>query len=296
MRRHNVGKAQSTITDRKYLARYICAGGMGRLRLDKLTPARVQAWADSLTYSHRTNSKALQLLRSALDEAMALGHVSRNVALPVKLARQPARKAGTSWTQDQAQQFLAANEGTGHYLLWRLGLQTGMRIGELLALRVEHWDESAGVLKVRGTVTAAAGRSVRQAVGKPKTAAAVRDIPLPEDARDTVRAMLARREVLAAGAGWRDEGWLFPSSVGTVIPYDNARRAWKEALGRADVPPIRTHDMRVTFVSLALKRGVKPEVVARIVGHASPLITLRIYRQVFDDELWDAADAIAGLI
>ena len=295
-RRHNVGRAQSTINDRKYMVRHICAGGMGKVRLDKLTPARVQQWADGLTYSHRTNSKALQLLRSALNEAMALGHVSRNVALPVTLQRQPAKKAGTSWTQQEAQAFLAANEGTGHYLLWRLGLQTGMRIGELLALRVEHYDATTGVLMVRGTVSASAGRAVRKAVNKPKTASSVRDVYLPPDAQETVRQMLARRERLSGGAGWRDEGWLFPSEVGTIIPYDNARRAWKAALGRADVPPIRTHDMRVTFISLALRRGVKPEVVARIVGHASPLITLRIYRQVFDEELTEAAAAIQGIV
>ncbi len=78
--------------------------------------------------------------------------------------------------------------------------------------------------------------------------------------------------------------------------YDNARRAWRQAIARAGVPVIRTHDMRVTFISLALKRGVKPEVVARMVGHSSPLITLRIYRQVFDDEIEEAGEMVANLV
>ena len=62
------------------------------------------------------------------------------------------------------------------------------------------------------------------------------------------------------------------------------------------MPRIRTHDLRVTFISLALRRGVKPEVVAKMVGHTSPLITLRIYRHIYEDELDTARELIADLV
>jgi len=295
--RINRGRAAATVRDRKYLARSITTT-LGRIRLDKLTAAQVQAWIDQLPGAHRGRLKALQLLRSALNEAMALGHLTRNVALPVTIERQPARKAGTSWTVEQAQTFLVANEKSGQYLLWKLGLQTGARIGELLALRVGDYTPERGSLRIERTVTLGAGAGTRREIGKTKTEAGTRTFPLPQDARRTVEAMIERGERLAAKAGpaWQEQGWLFPSEVGTMYGYDNARRAWRQAIARAGVPVIRTHDMRVTFISLALKRGVKPEVVARMVGHSSPLITLRIYRQVFDDEIEEAGEMVANLV
>lgn len=59
---------------------------------------------------------------------------------------------------------------------------------------------------------------------------------------------------------------------------------------------VRPHDLRHTFISLALRRGVKPEVVARMVGYSSPLITLRIYRQVFEGEFDEAREMLSGLV
>lgn len=49
----------------------------------------------------------------------------------------------------------------------------------------------------------------------------------------------------------------------------------------------------MTFISLALRRGVKPGVVSKMVGHTSPLITLRIYRHIYADELEDARGLVS---
>lgn len=310
LERANKGRAAGTIRDRKYLARKITAG-LGKVRLSKFTPARVQAWADELEGSHRTRVKTLQLLRSALDEAVSLEHIQRNPASATRLERQAARQVGESWTQEQAQWFLRANEGSAQYNLWKLGLQTGARIGELLGLKVSDYNPQTGNLRIERTVKVAhEGSGKRFTTGAPKTPGSVRTFKLPPDAQLTVQAQLAHVAALRARAGehWAAEGWLFPSEVGTLIPPDNARRAWRWALQRTDkwlaaqgveapgFPHIRTHDMRVTFISLALRRGVKPEVVAKMVGHSSPLITLRIYRKVFAEELDEAREMVANLV
>lgn len=319
LKRANVGRAPSTILDRKHLGVKIKAN-LGTVRLDKLTPARVQAFVDTLEGAHRTRLKSVQLLRSALNEAVALGHLTRNPALPVKLPRQPMRKAGVSWTQDQARLFLEVNADAPKILLFRLGLQTGARIGELLALRVEDYDAKQRTLRIERTVSTAEGKGKKgeasYKIGPTKTEAGARSFPLSPDAVQTIQAMLARRAALKveAGPAWQDGGWLFPNEVGGLVLYRLAHRTWAASLRRVQAhvaaeharqggegevpqfPMIRTHDLRVTFISLALRRGVKPEVVARMVGHSSPLITLRIYRQVFQDELDETRDMLAGMI
>ncbi|WP_288481645.1 site-specific integrase [uncultured Deinococcus sp.] len=318
LRRANRGKAAATVKDRAYSAAYLTEA-FGKVRLERLSAQQIQRWADTAMHpvkdalkahrkyegqplSHRAKLKALQLLRSALTEAVGLGHIPRNPAVPVRLERQPSRPKGVAWTPEQAQAFLAANEQTTLAPLWRLALQTGGRLGELLALKVDDYQPVRRLLRIERTLKyggAEEGKDARRTVGPPKTERAVRAFPLPTDALATVEAALARRERLreAAGALWQEEGWLFPSETGRIIPHGNAHRSWREALARApEVPVVRPHDLRHTFISLALRRGVKPEVVARMVGHSSPLITLRIYRQVFEDEFDEAREMLSGLV
>lgn len=305
------GRAFATLRDREYTTRHIVAG-LGNVRLDRLTPVRVQHWVDRADLGHRTLLKALGLLRSALREAVALGHLTRNPADVVSVPKQAFVMKGTAWTPEQARRFLLANEGTGYVLLWRLGLQTGARIGELLGLKVSDFDSAKAMLRIERTVKA--GPDNTWITGPPKTVNATRSFRLPPDAVATIRAQLERVARLKAAAGplWQEGGWLFPTEVGTLIRPDNARHAWREAILRVNdpeeeaakkedrkpdlLPVIRTHDLRHTFISLALRRGVKPEVVSRMVGHSSPLITLRIYRQVFEEELDEAGEMIADLV
>lgn len=315
LQRANRGKAFATIRDREYTTRHITAG-LGKVRLDRLTPARIQHWIDRSDLNHTTLLKTVSFLRSALRDAVALGHLTRNPADVVRTPRQVHVMKGVAWTPEQARQFLAANEDTGYILLWRLGLQTGARIGELLGLKVSDFDSRKAMLRIERTVKVGPEVNGKPTIitGPPKTVNATRSFRLPPDAVATIEAQLARVARLKKEAGpfWQEGGWLFPSEVGTLIRPDNARHAWREAIHRAQeleletakregrkpdlLPVIRTHDLRHTFISLALRRGVKPEVVSRMVGHSSPLITMRIYRQVFEEELDEAGEMIAELI
>lgn len=298
LERANRGKAAATMRNRQRYADSITAG-LGRYRLEQLTPRQCQAWADDLTGSHSERSKKVQLLRAALNEAVALDYLSRNPALTVKLERQDSRrKVAAAWTPEQVRAFLEANEGTSWVNLWHLALLTGARIGELLALQVNDYDPKKGTLSIERTQKRAAGPATRKTVGQPKTPAARRKVPLTPEAQAVVEAQLVNREALkwSADDTWIEEGWLFCTGLGTFIAYDNARRAFALAQQRADVPKIRTHDLRVTFISLALRKGAKPEVIAKIVGHSSPSITLNIYRQVYEDEMQETREILAGLI
>ena len=178
-KRANRHSKPSTIYDRSRTVRLINTS-LGSTRLDRLTPQQVQRWLDGVALSQRSRIKGLQLLRAACAEAVALGMLTRNPAAPVKLPRMPQRPKGTAWTAEQARSFLMANADTPHAHIWRLALQTGARIGELLALRLEDIDGQQ--LHIRRTVTRSQDSGSRTATGPPKTAAADRYFPLPPDA------------------------------------------------------------------------------------------------------------------
>lgn len=286
------GRSARTAMNREYLARAIFEDRIGDVPLGQLTPKMCQRWADELVLSHGTRSKRLSLLKSCLDEAVVLQHIAQNPARPVKIEKQLRRTSvARAWTLEEAQAFLSANTMSKLYFLWKLALLTGARMGELRALQVSDYDAEKRVLKITRTAKRAG------APGPPKTPAATRSIPLGAEAVDCITAQIERREEARKHAKeyWTEEDWLFPSAIGTLFGERNAHHDWTVCLKRADVPRIRMHDLRVTFISLALSRGAKPEVVAQIVGHASPSITLDVYRQVYEAELDDARDILGGL-
>ena len=69
-----------------------------------------------------------------------------------------------------------------------------------------------------------------------------------------------------------------------------------EVVGRSGLPPIRFHDLRHTYASLALRAGVHPKVVAEVLGHANISITLDTYSHAIPAMQESAAATVARLV
>jgi integrase len=65
---------------------------------------------------------------------------------------------------------------------------------------------------------------------------------------------------------------------------------------RSGLPPIRFHDLRHTYATLALAGGVHPKVASEILGHSSIAITLDTYSHVIPSMSEEAADTVAALV
>jgi integrase len=85
-------------------------------------------------------------------------------------------------------------------------------------------------------------------------------------------------ETLKAGGAYQDNDLVFAGDLGGPIGSEKVRqRALKPLLKRAGLPEIRFHDLRHTFATLLLARGVHPTYVQRALGHASVKMTLDRY-------------------
>ena len=98
------------------------------------------------------------------------------------------------------------------------------------------------------------------------------------------------------GSDWVNTGLVFTTSLGTPIHPRNALRSFKRLIKPLDVTQVRLHDLRHTYASLALHRGVPVEVVSKTLGHARVDITLNIYRHLYDFERRAAALSLNELI
>lgn len=228
-----------------------------------------------------TVNRDLAPLRAALNKAVEWGLLPSNPLAPVKPVKvdNNARVRFLSAEEEKAlRAALEVRENTmrarrARYNAWRrergrspaaeLGmfadylkpmvlvtLNTGVRRGELFSLRWEDIDIARAVL----TVTARAAKSSR-----------TRHIPLNDEACSTLRDWQAQQNDRA--------GLVFTSRDGAR--FDNIKKAWMALVASAEIEGFRWHDLRHTFASKLVMRGVDLNTVRELLGHSDIKMTLR---------------------
>lgn len=292
-------RPRTLIRYRELLAHVL--GALGDRQLTKLTAARLERlYADLMAgrLSAMTVHHVHVTLRQALGDAERLGLAPRNVALHVKAPRMRQREMQV-FTPEQAQTFLVAATGARLEALFVLAITTGMREGELLALRWRDVDLEAGALEVRGTLQWITGEGF--SIGPPKTRRSRRRLELTPQAVGALRAHRARQgeEKVASGLerAWGDARWpdlVFTNEIGHPIDASNlVKRQFYPLLRRAGLPVIRFHDLRHTCATLLLLQEVNPKIVSELLGHSSVGLTLDRYSHVLPSMRRAAADAMA---
>lgn len=273
---------------------------LGRVRLRDLNPSQIQHFynqkvSDGLGL--RTIQKTHTVMHAALNSAMKLGLIGRN---PVSATQPPKPVAKEMRFLDKAQvhQLLdyARKTQDRHLALYYIAIVTGMREGELLALRWQDVDLEKGIIQVRFNLKRVPNGGL--ALKRPKTKSSIRSIQLGVDSIEVLKKQKQRiTEWKGATNGlWQDTDHLFPSSVGTPMDPTNMLRFFRTILKDAGLPKIRFHDLRHTAASLMLNNGVDVLVASKRLGHAKPSITLDVYGHLIPSIQAEAADVMDNLV
>src|SRR5262245_16667938 len=188
---------------------------LGRVKLDRLTPEHFeQLYRDKLAagLAPRSIGHLHAVLRIAFNQAVRRGLLPANPLALVRPPRPPAREVRTL-TAEQIRVLLIAAAGHRFEALFVLAVTTGMRRGEVMALRWTDIDLAAGSLQVRGSVYRERGRGL--VIGPTKTRGSRRRIVLSPSAvqslrRHRTRQARERRQAIV----WTDLGLVFPNTVG----------------------------------------------------------------------------------
>lgn len=264
---------------------------------------------DGPTLSPRYVDYMRAVLRAALGDAVKQEILTRNVAALAESPKQ-RRFRGTWLTAEQAKQFVdflltprprkdstrpdAIDEKRA---LYALALATGARQGELLALRWEDVDLTAGMLTIRHTLQRIEGK---WRLVDPKTDESRRTIPIAPFALDMLRTHKQEQAAmrLALGPEWKQAipFLVFTSATGGPLDGVNVTHGLKRRLKAAGLPAgLRFHDLRHSTASLLLKQGVAPRVVADVLGHSDVRLTLNTYSHVADEVRRDAVEKLDAL-
>ena len=164
-------------------------------------------------------------------------------------------------------------------------ITTGLRLGEICALKWEDLNETDGRLRVRRSVHKEHGKLM---IGETKTEKGTRTILLPPG---TLHLLKERHKTTPTE-------WIFPSllKVGQPVAPSAAYHRLKEILKAAGLPEIRFHDLRHTFATHALTGGVDPKTLSGILGHTNASFTLDTYTHVTTDMQKRASEVVGGFI
>jgi integrase len=277
-------------------------------RLDKITPEMLRgryAEMRAAGLSSTVRGHAHTLARMVLETARLDGKIARNPANVPGVrpkAERGAEKSVQAYDAAQAALILKAAGQVTHGEIVACLLLTGMRRGEVCALRWDAVDLTRGTAQVRVT-RSVSGTTVYE--GTPKTAQSRRTVPLVPEVVQLLDETRARNEArrVRLYAGHEPSPYVFPSLTGTPPTPDNLRRTFQQVLDKVDgwareeerqraeqtgeaprrvalMPRLPVHSLRHTFVSLMAARGVRLEVIAAWIGD-NPATVMKVYLHVF---------------
>ena len=268
----------------------------GTVKIGRVAHGDVQAWVTDLArdYSPATVHKIHRVLSLVLDLAVKDGRLSRNVAKGVNLPR--VRKHEHRYlTHDQVDDLAMAagypaepnkhssmdtraNETDRLVVLFLA--YTGVRFGEMAALKVGRVDLDRGRAVIAESVTPVQGHGL--VWGTTKTHQR-REVPIPRFLVDELRTFLADR---APG------DLVFPGiRNGQPLRVSTFRSTFTAAAVAIGVPDLHPHQIRHTAASLAIASGADVKVVQQMLGHSSATMTLDTYGHLFEDRLDEVGDA-----
>ena len=277
---------------------------LGAIPLQELSPPHVESYkAHALRegkldgsggLSRSTVRYHLEILHGALDRAVKLGYVIRNVvdAVQIPTADPPTM---TTMAIDDIPTFLRAALGTFYYRCFYTALTTGMRLGELLGLRWCDVDLELGFLSV---VQALYKRDGVIGFGEPKSARSRRRIALSASLVAELRGQRLEQESqgILLGRPLEEDDLVFCYPGGKPLDPSRVNHAFSKTLRQAGLPHIRFHDLRHTHATILLVAGVNPKVVSERLGHSSVAFTLDTYSYVVPGLQEDAVERFDSLI
>lgn len=266
---------------------------LGAIPLAEVKPLDVQRLYGALMERERPLSGGTVLnlhlvLTQSFGQAVRWDMIVRSPTAGAQPPR-PRRSEPAIVDQVLAHRLLDAVAGTPYALAAAIALGTGMRRGEILALRWSDLEADLSVAYVQRSV-----HPTRDGLAYelPKTKRSRRAVMLPEYLR---LMLLTQREAQGrrwAASGSKQHDLVVDDADGEPMHPDSLSGGWRRTLRHAGLPPVRFHDLRHAHATLMLQQGIHPKIVSERLGHSSIGITLDTYSHVLPSMQAEAAKAV----
>lgn len=252
-------------------------GSMDICDVTKLDVERAISAIKTESSKKYTLSLITDLFQSAVDN----GLIQRNPAIGIRVSHAEEKKEKRVLTKEEADLILTELEGTSYLKdVTTVMLYTGMRIGEVLALKWENVDFNKRRIYVGETLIYLPGEGF--VLHPPKTSSGRRSIPMI----GTVADVLEKRQKTSLSK------FIFVTRNGSPINDNSIRQLFRLHFRKIEkrnpgvnFDGVTPHSFRHTFATNAIANGMQPKVLQKILGHASLKMTMDLYCHIFEDTL-----------
>jgi len=277
---------QRLVTSFKALEKY----PISQKPVGEITFFDVQLYLNRLAddgYSLTTIQKQYRLLTAPLKQAAAMRIIQSdptvgvNLPAPTNIKKQKKDiQAYTKEEQARLASVLDADGGIGAICIGFI-IETGLRVGEALALRWKDVDVSRCRIRIGATVVNLMHKTNAYIQESPKSLSSVRIVPLTKHAIE----LLMKARTLS------DTEWVFQSR-GERLSYAALVYQTKKLCSLAMVPYYGEHALRHTFATNCYYKGMDVKILSKILGHSSTTVTYNTYINLYGDAFEDMYKAI----
>lgn len=273
---------------------------IGNTPIAELTEIHVDAFLRSLTsYSNSVISKVYRLVKMGFDIALNKDIIKKNIMLSPELrcpkSIKPNKKIRGLDEEEQALFLETMNnhkapKGRNDYRKQLLiELFTGMRMGEINALKVENIDFKKKIIRVRNTVSR--GQDFRTFIKDgTKTYNGLRDVPMNKLVEPILREAVQEMPKNPYGLIFYDQ------KKKAVITTSQVNNFYKRICAKCGLEDNGQHSLRHTFATRCIEAGIPPVVLKNWLGHKDIHITLDTYADVFDRMTFSAVSKLEEYI
>lgn len=283
-----------------------------RVLLKDLRPDMIQKFMNDKMTSGRRDGKegglavgTIRVIRSklvtALDKAVESGLVQTNAARKANPPKGRAKEVRIMTRDEQRKLEETISKSTNPLsFAVLLDLYTGLRIGEIIGLKIEDIDLDKKELNVRNNAHYyydPVEKKSKVSISEPKTAKGKRTIPLPDFMVDLLKDYIENRnkKVLETDGKWpglseeearewKDHGFLLNTYYGTQPVYATVQEIFVRLLKDAGIEKMKFHALRHTFATRCIEQGVDVKALSEFLGHSNANITLNLYSHTLEEQ------------
>lgn len=274
---------------------YLENSNLGKTKLKDLRTSHLQVYYNELSTNGKPASTIKNInkyLKACLNQALKENYIMKNYCTLVTLPKvESSKNTIKAFTMEQQQTFMHESLKHDKGIIYIFALGTGLRLGELLALRwsdINLKDKTVSVNKnIKETYAFDDKEEKHYTVVEqlPKTDTSIRTVPLNDNLIELLQEH--RKNQLNERDQnidiYFDDYLVFASSTGNYLSGGNVRKKFKDILNICNLPDFRIHDLRHTFATRLFEKGIAPKTVQTLLGHTDIQTTLNIYTHVMDN-------------
>ena len=277
---------------------------VGDIQVSDLKPHHLQKLYNDM-YENGISSRTIQILNTvlhgALKQAVKNNLAGRNVTEAVSLPKSSRREMRVLTLEEQKKFMkVLSNDRMGNMYLF--GLFTGLRRGELLALKWSDIDTERNVIKVERALSRVRDYSdspnkTKLVIEEPKTAKSRRIIPIFDFLKEILGNQKKQQiqDRKNSYNMYQDNDIIFATELGMMIDPGNFSRKFYKLIKEAGLPHANPHCLRHTFATRGLESGIDLKTMQELLGHSSILVTGDTYTHVLLDKKRNEIDKLNKL-